>query len=232
MNAAYRYFAYFGLATLFGSLAAGFKYNPTASWFNVPVNIALYGAFAVPHLLLTRGWVKQKLWSDSHGSPRERRYYIAITVVTWIVIYALHRPVPGPVLPGPVWLLTWVSYVGMLGLVLSIVAFFEGTTFTMIDGLLGVPGSEMTHTHGSETPLLTTAAYARVRHPMYRAVFFGGVSSILIHQNFAAMLWAVMVIATFVYFIPIEERQLIAARGDDYRGYQKQTPWRMFPGIW
>ena len=37
---------------------------------------------------------------------------------------------------------------------------------------------------------------------------------------------------TFVFFIPIEERQLAAARGEAYLAYRQQTPYRLFRGIW
>ena len=41
-----------------------------------------------------------------------------------------------------------------------------------------------------------------------------------------------MISATFVLFIPVEEAQLIAARGDAYRAYMQKTQWRLVPGIW
>ena len=39
---------------------------------------------------------------------------------------------------------------------------------------------------------------------------------------------------TYVWmqFIPFEEHQLIMARGDEYRSYIAQTPYRLFQGIW
>jgi protein-S-isoprenylcysteine O-methyltransferase Ste14 len=90
----------------------------------------------------------------------------------------------------------------------------------------------MSHSHGNETPLLTEGAYARVRHPMYRAALFAGLCSVLIHGNVAALFWAVLVGATFLLFIPIEEQQLLAARGTAYLEYRERTPYRVLRGIW
>jgi protein-S-isoprenylcysteine O-methyltransferase Ste14 len=39
-------------------------------------------------------------------------------------------------------------------------------------------------------------------------------------------------IASFLAFIPFEERQLLRARGDAYRAYIGETPYRVFRGIW
>jgi protein-S-isoprenylcysteine O-methyltransferase Ste14 len=102
----------------------------------------------------------------------------------------------------------------------------------MLDGLLAVPGAAMTHSHGAETPLLTEGQYRRVRHPMYRAALLVGLSSLLIHPNVAQAFWCAMIGGTFIAFIPIEERQLLAARGASYQQYMQQTPWRLVPRVW
>jgi protein-S-isoprenylcysteine O-methyltransferase Ste14 len=102
----------------------------------------------------------------------------------------------------------------------------------MMDGLLGMPGTMMTHSHGAETPLFTEGQYARVRHPMYRAAIMGGLFSLLIHPHAGQLLWGVLLGGTFVAFVPVEEAQLIEARGDAYRAYMEKTPWRVFRGVW
>jgi protein-S-isoprenylcysteine O-methyltransferase Ste14 len=67
---------------------------------------------------------------------------------------------------------------------------------------------------------------------MYRAAILAGLCSIVIHFNAAQILWCLMIVGTFVGFIPIEEAQLRAARGEAYRAYMQRTPWRLMPGIW
>ena len=55
---------------------------------------------------------------------------------------------------------------------------------------------------------------------------------LLMYPNAAQLLFALLVSASFVCFIPFEERQLIQARGKQYRAYMKKTPYRIFRGVW
>ncbi len=224
----YQIFAYFGLMSLMASLLWGFRYNAEASWLNYPIDLLLYGAFVAPHLMLTRAEVKQQVWGRLAGTNRERQLYIAITVVTWLVVFWLHWPVPG----GNVELPAALSFAGYVGFLWGVLLFFEGSTREDLNGLLGVPGAAVQYTHGDETPLRTEGAYAQVRHPMYRAVLFTGAAGLVIHPNAGQLFWTVMLGATFVGFIPIEEKLLLEARGDEYRRYCEQTPYRLFRGIW
>jgi protein-S-isoprenylcysteine O-methyltransferase Ste14 len=226
--AGYRVFAYFGMMSVTAALVWGFRYSPAATWLNYPVNILLYAAFIAPHLMLTRSEVKESVWGRMAGTPRERQLYIVLTIVTWLAVLWLHRPVPGPAYPLP----SYVRFAGMIGFLWTVVLLFEGTSREMLDGLLGVPGHELQHSHGSETPLRTDGQYAQVRHPMYRAVVLMGLASLVIHPNAAQLLWTLMLGASFIGFIPVEEAQMLEARGDEYRQYCKQTPYRLFRGVW
>jgi protein-S-isoprenylcysteine O-methyltransferase Ste14 len=228
MREIYRTFAYFGVVTVFGTLLYGYRYDPGAPAVNIAIDVGLFLVFAVPHLIMTRGWFKRAVWGSPTGSPTERRVYVTVGIVLWVGIFAFHLPVPGPSIALP----EWVRFIGMLGFILAVLSFFQGVTFDMIDGLMGVPGSTMNYSHGSETPLHTDGPYAQVRHPMYRAALFAGMWSVVIHPNVGQVLWAAMIGATFVLFIPIEERQLIGARGDEYVKYREKTPYRLFHGVW
>lgn len=115
---------------------------------------------------------------------------------------------------------------------MAVFTFFEGLTFAAIDGLIAAPGTEMSYSHGAETKLLTEGRYAKVRHPMYQAVIQAGLCSLIIHANLAQLLWVLMIGGTFIGFIPIEEARLLAKRGDDYRAYVLQTPWRLVRRVW
>lgn len=224
----YRLFSYFGLGSLAGSLLCGFRYDAAAPAGAYLFDISLYAAWALVHLVMTRRWFKEWVYGTPQGSGTERQVYIVTTVVTWLAVLWLHRPVSGFGFTPP----ETLRFVGSVGFVLFVFAFFEGATFSALDGLLGVPGSKMTHSHGAETPLLREGQYAQVRHPMYRAALLMGASAFLLHPNAAQLLWSFMIGGTFIGFIPIEERQLIEARGDDYLSYMRDTPWRLFHGIW
>jgi len=224
----YRLFGYFGLMTVLAALLYGFSYDQADPWWHYPFNIGLYLVFVVPHLVMTRSWLKQRAWGNPAGSLRERQVYIFVSVIMWGGLLWLHRGVPGPALS----VVLPIRFAGYVGFLWSLLLFFEGATRASLDGLIGVPGTEMQYSHGHETPLYTEGPYAEVRHPMYRAIMLMGICALAVHPNAAQLFWTAMVGATFLAFIPIEEAQLLAARGDDYRRYRQQTPYRLFRGIW
>jgi protein-S-isoprenylcysteine O-methyltransferase Ste14 len=59
-----------------------------------------------------------------------------------------------------------------------------------------------------------------------------GLASLLVHPNAAQLVWTIAIGLTFIAFIPIEERQLLRARGDEYRAYMRVTRYRVFRGVW
>ncbi len=234
----YRIAAYFGLMSIFGSLVAGVLLEDmNAPVENFGYNLAVYGGFIVLHLIMTRSWFKRALWGNPAGSPRERRVYIATSVATWFAVLYLQRPLPYATIAFPDGLVALhvpgvLRFAGFCAFLASFLLFFQGISFAMIDGLLGVPGAAGGYTHGAATPLFTEGAYAEVRHPMYRAVLLAGISALIYHPTLAQVFWTALIGGSFIAFIPVEEAQLIAARGDDYRKYRECTPYRLFKGIW
>ena len=224
----YWLFAHLGMMTVSGSFIAGFKYAPDAPVANVFINIAMYAAFITVHIIMTTAAFKRAVFGKPEGTPSERRVYITTTIVTWVAVLYFHRPVPGFAFV----LSPWLGFLGLCAVLLSLVAFFEFATLATLSSFLGVPGAELSHSAGDETPLFTEGPYASVRHPMYRAFVCLALSSLLMHPNAGQLLFAIMVIASFLCFVPIEERQLLKRRGDEYRAYMTQTPYRVFRGIW
>ena len=224
----YRTFAYFGLFSIFGAMIYGFRYNEAAAAGSYWFNLGLYAAFIGPHLIMTRTWFKRAVWGNPYSTPRERRFYITVTVITWLALCWLQQPVPGPalLLPEP------IRFAALVGFIVCVLMFFQGISFAAIDGLLGVPGSVGAYSHGPETPLFTDGPYSQVRHPMYRAAILAGVCGLFLHPHMGQLLWTLLIGATFVAFIPVEEAQMIRARGDDYRRYMKGIPYRLFRGLW
>jgi protein-S-isoprenylcysteine O-methyltransferase Ste14 len=224
----YRLGAYFGLFSIFGSMLYGFRYDPAAPASNYLFNVGLYVAWAAVHLAMTGAPFKRLAYGPRMGEPIERQVFIGVTVVTWLAVLWVHRPVPGPsfVFPGP------LRFAATVGFIAAGFAFFEGFTFAVFDGFFAVPGRVMQMSHGAETPLLTEGRYAAVRHPMYQAAIWGALCSLVIHANAGQLLWCAFLGATFVGFIPIEEERLVAARGEAYQAYRRQTPWRLLRGVW
>jgi len=224
----YWLFSYLGLMTVAAAFLVGFRYQADAPLAHLWFNLALYAAFAAVHIVMTVPECKRLLFRGAAGTPFERRVYILTTVATWLAVYYFHRPVGGFGWQSPVWL----EFLGFCIFLLAMVSFYEFSTFDNLGMFLGVPGAELAFSAGAETPLMTTGSYARVRHPMYRAAAVMNFASLLIHPNASQLLFAVLVTASFILFIPFEERQLLKARGDEYRAYMAATPYRVFRGIW
>lgn len=224
----YGWFAYLGLMTVAAAMLVGFRHDPAAPAFNFLYDAILLAAYIAIHYLMLTPRYKTLVTGKPEGSQAERRVYIVVAIVTWVVVYATHRPLPGPAIAAnPV-----VIYFGTCAFLLSFLAFLEGATFEGLKGLFGIPGVEQTHTAAARTPLLTTGSYASVRHPMYRGATCMCLASVLIHPNAAQLAWAIAIAATFILFIPLEERQLLRLRGDEYGVYMRVTRYRLLRGIW
>lgn len=228
MTRLYVLLAIIGFGSVSAALVMGFRHDPNAPAVHYGYNFVLFAAYMTAHTIMMTPWFKKLVANDPAGSPGERRLYMVVAVVTWILIYLFHWPMPGPSFAVPAWL----SYLGACGFMMSFLAFVEGSTFDTIKGFAAVPGYEQTHGAAADTPLQTEGSYASVRHPMYRGAVLMGLTSLLIHPNAAQAAWALAMGVAFVTFIPIEEQQLIAGRGEEYRDYMKKTPYRIFRGIW
>jgi protein-S-isoprenylcysteine O-methyltransferase Ste14 len=227
-KAAYWLFSHLGLMVVTAAFILGFRHAPDAPLDNLWFNLAIYAAFAAVHIVMTMPAFKKLVYGSAAGTSVERRIYITTTVVTWVALYWVHRPVGGFAYTSP----DWLQFVGLCAVLLSVVSFYEYSTFENLASFVGVPGAPLAYSVGSETPLMTSGSYAQVRHPMYRAAFFICFASLLIHPNASQLLFACLVAASFFAFVPFEERQLLKARGDEYRAYMAQTPYRIFRGLW
>jgi protein-S-isoprenylcysteine O-methyltransferase Ste14 len=206
----------------------GFRASADAPTLNLLYNALLYLAFIAVHIVMTMPAFKRTVFGRPEGTPFERRIYVTISVLSWVAVYAFHRPTPGFAYASP----PWLQYAGYCAMLLGLVAFFEFATFEGLAKLVAMPGASLSHSVGAETPLMTEGPYAVVRHPMYRAALFVTFCSLLIHPNTCQLQFALMTTASFFGFIPFEEYQLLRARGDEYRRYMQTTPYRIFRGVW
>lgn len=112
---------------------------------------------------------------------------------------------------------SWVRWTGVaLGLLVVPSVYWVLTT-------LGSSVSETVLTKPHHQ-LVTTGPYRWVRHPLYAtavAMFF---SIALMAANWFMLLWAVVAVAgLYLVVIPREEANLVAAFGESYRRYRRQT---------
>jgi protein-S-isoprenylcysteine O-methyltransferase Ste14 len=154
----------------------------------------------------------------------ERRGMFAVRVVMfllligWLVLYGISPPWMGGLsVPFPDWL-RWVGFaVGLASLAL----------WTWTQAVLGKEWSPQLQLRG-EHHLVTKGPYARVRHPLYTAMFGWGVGVALVTANWVFVILAVVISAGLVARVPREEQMMIEEFGEEYEAYMKRTG-RFFP---
>jgi len=79
--------------------------------------------------------------------------------------------------------------------------------------------------------LVTTGVYARIRHPMYAAIWLWALAQPLLLQNWIAGPPVLLAFAAmYAYRSRAEERMMVDAFGDAYRAYATRVP-RLFPQL-
>ncbi len=121
--------------------------------------------------------------------------------------------------PLPVWL-RWAGF----GLGLFSVAFW---TWTQIH--LGTQWSAQLQLR-QEHHLVTSGPYARLRHPLYSAMFGWAISLAFLTANWIFVAVAVLSIAGTMARVQKEEQMMLEAFGDEYKAYMQRTG-RFFPKI-
>jgi protein-S-isoprenylcysteine O-methyltransferase Ste14 len=71
--------------------------------------------------------------------------------------------------------------------------------------------------------LITTGPYARIRHPLYAAMFGWGAALSLLTANWIFAAVSALAIAGVIVRIPKEEQMMIEAFGDEYKAYMQHT---------
>ncbi len=228
-------------ALLFAGSLAGFAYffgvvlgraaPPAASAVPDPAaiafNIALFSVFALHHSVLARSGIKARL-SRLIPPPLERSSYVWIASLLFIGVCALWQPMAGVAweVHGP---LRFVFYaVQAAGVVLTL----RSAALIDIWDLAGVAQVSRTGQPAGTVPVIfkTAGPYGWLRHPIY----LGWVLIVCAAPAMTAgrALFAGISTLYLVVAIPLEERSLVQAHGEDYRRYQRQVRWRLLPGIW
>lgn len=224
----YAFLAILGVMAIPASFVMGFRFEEDAAAINYLWNVLLFAAFMAVHIIMLLPGFKRAIYGRPNSSPFERRIYVVVSIVTWILVYVYHQPVPGPAFAAPVWL----QFIGICGVFAGFLMFFEGATLGFLRAFMGTPGTDLSHSADGSTPLMTEGSYASVRHPMYRGAVTYAFASLLIHPHAGQLLFAVMFSLSFILFVPFEEKALIRARGDEYLSYMSVVRYRVFRGVW
>jgi len=190
------------------------------------VNLLLMSLFALQHSVMARKGFKQ-WWTRFVPKPIERSTYVLFSSLVLLLLFWQWRP-----LPAVVWqiddmqlamIVTAVSHIGwviVFGSTFLINHFELFGLHQVANNLSGRPMPEARF----RTPLF----YRFVRHPLYLGfiiAFWAAPTMTAGHLLFAAVTTAYILVA-----IQLEERDLVALFGDEYRRYCKRVsmliPWR------
>lgn len=189
-----------------------------ADWI---IDIVLLGLFAVQHSGMARGGFKR--WLAGWMSPAiERSTYVLVSSFLLILLFWQWRPLPGVIWDvghgWAWWLLYALSAFGWL-IVLS------GTFIINHWDLFGLRQVWLHARGAAYTPpeFVNSFYYRIVRHPLmlgFIIAFWATPRMTIGHLLFALATTGYILIA--VRFL--EERDLIAAHGEDYRRYRREVP--------
>jgi len=182
------------------------------------IDTALLGVFAIQHSVMARPAFKA-WWTKMVPTQVERSTYVLLASLALALLLWQWRPAPSIVwsLTGPAALvLTVLSYVGWLVVLTSTFLINHFELFGLhqvINNLAGKPMGEMRF----KTPVL----YKLVRHPIYLGfiiAFWAAPVMTAGHFLFAAVTTAYIFVG-----IMLEERDLVAEFGDEYRNYRERV---------
>jgi len=177
-------------------------------------------------VLLMRGYFSarvrrsgERLLPDGAAIQREGRAAFALRFVAffallgWLLAYAINPPwVRALNLALPI-ALRWGGFV--LGL--ASLAFWTWTQVAL-DTQWSAPLQLRDGHH-----LVTTGPYARMRHPLYTAMFGWAISLALVTANWVFAAMAALTVIGLASRAPREEAMMVAQFGDEYRKYMART---------
>lgn len=186
----------------------------------VLINLALLGLFAVQHSVMARQGFK-RVWTRLVPWPIERSTYVWISALLLGLLFWQWRPIPDVVWQvdndlgaGVLWALFGLGWVLVFGAVMSIDMM---ELFGVKQVFAFLQRRNMEHV-AFKTPIL----YRIVRHPLYLGflIAFWAIPTMTLGH----MLFAVATTGYMLAAVRLEERDLVAVFGDQYRDYRERVP--------
>jgi protein-S-isoprenylcysteine O-methyltransferase Ste14 len=191
----------------------------------IVVDVALLGLFAVQHSVMARPAFK-RWWTRMVPEGIERSTYVLASNLVLALLFWQWRPIPTiiwdvttPVGRTALWVLFWVGWV------IALTSTFMVSHFDLF-GLRQVYAAWQAQPY-QPVGFRASALYRVVRHPLmlgFVIAFWATPTMTAGHLLFAAATTGYILIA-----VQLEERDLIAALGDQYQQYRANVP-MLVPG--
>lgn len=146
-------------------------------------------------------------------SIRDKRYHGVARFFSFESILLLG------LLNGPVWFRDPLSHLQVLSWIFLIVSAVLAAWALVLFFRIGKPKGSFENT----TKLVTTGLYGVIRHPMYASLFYLGTGVWLKDINAVTTNLALLNLLAVLATMKIEEGEMIARFGGEYRSYMKRT---------
>jgi methanethiol S-methyltransferase len=193
--------------------------DPAPVWLALVINLLLLGLFAVQHSLMARPGFK-RWWTKLVPHSVERSTYVLFASLSLVVLFWQWQP-----MPAPVWTMS-----SRPGVIVTQAIFWIGWAVVLISSFL-INHFELfglrqvfVRLMGRTLPppiFRLPSLYRLVRHPIYLGfvlAFWATPSMTMGHLLFACVTTLYILVG-----IQLEERDLIALFGDQYRRYRQQV---------
>jgi protein-S-isoprenylcysteine O-methyltransferase Ste14 len=186
---------------------------------SIVINLVLMTIFALQHSVMARPQFKA-WWTTIVPKSVERSTYVLLASLALALVFWQWRPIPGVVweVKEPT-IAAFLLYFGLFGWVLVFISTFMINHFELFglhqvaNNLTGKPMPPMKF----KTPML----YNVVRHPIYLGfIIFVWATPVMTAGH---LLFAAVVTAYIFVGIALEEHDLIAVFGDEYRRYRQRV---------